>query len=264
MLKKLASCALLAGIVVLGLADVAFAQRRPPAVTTRSATRQTFNFTFGKFFPRPELDRVPDDVLVGNLGFPQFLEYEIEDFRSWNFGVEWLFPVGSFVEIGPSISFSSRTVPTVYGQLLDEDLNEIEQDLNLRVIPISFTARVIPVPPSSPVQPYIGGGFAWLNWRYRESGSFVQFADDLDGGDCTDPFDNCRIFETEPDDPFEGSGNEFVPVFVAGVRLASGSFSLGGEARWQKGEGDLPPGTFFGSKIDLTGWTWQGTIGVRF
>lgn len=265
MRKTLGWCVVLTCTAMLVGPETAYAQRQAGAFrTSTDGAKSSFNFTFGRFYPRPEEGRVDDDVLNGNRSFPQFLDFDIDDFRSTTFGVELLFPVGDYVEMGPGLFYMQRTVPTNYSLLLDDNLDEIEQDLSLRVIPLSFTVRVVPVPPSSPVQPYIGGGFGLFNWRYRESGSFVDFGDDPFDGDCTDDFDNCRVFETDPDEPFEASGWDFGPVFVGGVRVVGDAFSVGGELRWQRVEGDVPSDTFFGSKIDLGGWTFQGTIGVRF
>ena len=42
-------------------------------------------------------------------------------------------------------------------------------------MPVAFTVRLIPLGPRSPVQPYIGAGVGVINWRYSESGEFIDF-----------------------------------------------------------------------------------------
>ncbi len=69
------------------------------------------------------------------------------------------------------MSFSRRTVASVYADYIDDDGTEIDQDLRLRLVPIAFTVRLVPFGKRSPVQPYIGGGLGIISWRYSESGS---------------------------------------------------------------------------------------------
>jgi len=59
------------------------------------------------------------------------------------------------------------------------------------------------------------------------------------------------------------SGAEVGPVVVGGLRFAGRSISSGFEIRYQKAEGTLNS-LFAGPKIDLGGWTYNWTIGVRF
>jgi hypothetical protein len=49
-------------------------------------------------------------------------------------------------------------VPSVYDAFVNTDGSEIEQDFKLRLIPVAFTVRVLPMGQSSGVQPYFGGG----------------------------------------------------------------------------------------------------------
>jgi hypothetical protein len=54
------------------------------------------------------------------------------------------------------------------------------------------------------------------------------------------------------------------PVILFGVRYASDAFSAGFEGRYHWAEGDLDLVKFVPPKIDLGGWVFQGTFGVRF
>ena len=94
------------------------------------------------------------------------------------------------------------------------------------------------------IQPYVGAGIAALVWRYSETGEFV---DPVDGS----------IFR----DSFSADGTEFAPIFFGGLRApVSASMMIGGEVRYQKADAELPADEFLGDRLDLGGWTFQGTL----
>jgi len=213
-----------------------------------AAAQQTLNFTFGYFSVRGEDARVENDVLNENRNY---LAFEIGDFNSPAIGAEWLIPLGGHLEAGAGIGFSRRTVESVYDRFVDEDGTEIEQELRLRLVPVAFTFRVLPLGQTSPVQPYFGAGLGIFNWRYSESGEFVDF----DQGHA--------IFR----DQFVASGNATGPIVLGGLRFAGDAMSGGFEVRYQSADADL--GSQFSSpelepRIDLGGWTYQFTVGLRF
>jgi hypothetical protein len=224
---------LLAGIAVLAAANDARAQ-------------QTLNFSLGYFTPLGRDARVEDDVLTVNQ---TFLVFDIKDFNGATVGGEWLVPLGDYFEGGAGISFSRRTVPSVYQDFIDSDGTEIEQDLRLRLVPISFTFRVLPLGQTSAVQPYFGAGLNLINWRYSEFGEFADF-----GAGNPPP-----IFE----DSFVASGSTVGPVALGGIRFGGDSATAGFEIRYHKAEADLD-NRFAGRKLDLGGWTYNFTVGVRF
>lgn len=216
-----------------------------------AAAQQTLNFSLGYFTVRGEDARVEGDILNDHLGAGDAaLVYEIGDFNSATIGAEWLVPLGQYFEGGAGVSFSRRTVPSVYAEFLDQDGSEIEQDLRLRLVPLAFTFRVLPLGQTSPVQPYFGGGLGIFSWRYSESGEFVDFAR------------NRAIFREQ----FVASGSETGPIVLGGLRFAGDSLSAGVEVRYHSADASL--GSSFGStqpnpRIDLGGWTYQFTIGAR-
>jgi hypothetical protein len=214
------------------------------------AAQQSVNFNFGAFTPfredaRSRSDGRSDDVLVNNLNF---FDFEINDLDSATFGAEWLIALGSHAEAGLGLGFYSDAVDSVSRDYLNEDLNEIQQEFKLRIVPFTATFRFLPLGRSAAVQPYIGGGIGVFSWRYTESGEFVDLSD-------------LTIFH----DTFIGSGAEVGPVILGGVRVPLGSWDLGGEIRYQKAEGDLPTDQgFSGSKIDLGGFNYLLTFNIRF
>jgi len=224
---------LMAAAAVLAQANAALAQ-------------QTINFSLGYFTPRGPDARVEDDVLNVNR---TFLVFDVDEFNGATIGGEWLVPLGDFFEGGAGISFSRRTVSSVYDEFIDADGSEIDQDLRLRLVPIALTFRLLPLGQQSAVQPYVGAGIGLINWRYSEFGESADF------GAGFPPI----VFE----DSFVASGTQVGPVVLGGVRFGGESVTAGGEIRYHKAEADLDD-DFAGSRLDLGGWTYNFTIGVRF
>ena len=232
-------------------ASIALAPAAAEAQITRvtgSDTRQSFGVNLGGFFPRGEDSRVEADVLVENRSS---LIFDIADFKGFSLGAEYLFAVTDHFEVGGDVSWYQRTVPSIYAEATHGDGREIEQDLKLRIVPITFSARFIPTGRYAPVQPYIGIGAGILNWRYSETGEFVDFSDDT-------------IFR----DRFAASGTEVAPVVIGGLRFLADVWTVGGEVRWHKAEGETGGASAGfvqgGDKIDLGGWTANLTIHFRF
>jgi hypothetical protein len=231
MLIRSMTCALLASAALL--------------MTVReAAAQQTLNFSLGYFTIRGEDARTEGDVINTNR---TFLAFDVSDFNGASIGAEWLVPLGEFLEAGAGVSFSRRTVPSVYAEFVDNDGSEIEQDLRLRLVPVAFTVRVLPLGQRNALQPYFGAGLGVINWRYSESGEFIDFGRGRE------------IFR----DQFVADGNETGPVVLGGLRFGGETWSAGGEIRYHSAEADLDD-RFAGSKIDLGGWTYNFTIGVRF
>jgi hypothetical protein len=205
--------------------------------------QQTFNVSLGYFTPRGQDARIAGDVLNANRNF---LTFDIKDFNGASIGGEWLFPVGRYIEAGAGVSFTRKTVPTVYARLLNANGSEIEQDLRLRLIPAAFTFRVLPLGQDRGFQPYLGGGLGLISWRYSESGQFVDSRDN-------------SIFNNS----YVGSGTKTGPLALGGIRFAGDSVATGFEIRYQAAEADLAP-PFAGPKLDLGGWSYLFTLGARF
>jgi hypothetical protein len=215
------------------------------AAAETASAQQALNLSLGYFAIRGEDGRVDDDVLVANR---ELLLFDFSDFNSASLGAEWLIPIGDYIEASAGLGFTSRTVPTIYDAFQEADGSEIQQELKLRIVPITATVRVLPLGRNAPVQPYVGGGIGILNWRYSETGDFIDF---------TQP--GLPIFR----DSFVADGTEVGPVAVFGLRVPLDRFAVGGEIRYQRGEADLSE-DFLGSKLDLGGWHYLGTFAIRF
>jgi hypothetical protein len=213
-------------------------------VPATASAQQTINFSLGLFTPRGEDARVAGDVLNANR---TFLFFDVDDFKSASIGAEWLVTFNEFFEGGAGVGFTRRTVPTVYTDFTEDNGAEIEQQLRLRTVPFAFTVRALPLGQSNPFQPYIGVGLAVINWRYSESGDFIDFNN------------NREIFRAS----YVASGTATGPVVVGGIRFGGQTLTAGGEIRYHAADANLSS-DFAGSAIDLGGWTYNFTMGVRF
>ena len=210
---------------------------------TGAAAQQSISVQVGGFFPNGESSRSSGDVLAINR---EYLLFDFGDFKGFQIGGEWSAALGEFIEAGAGFGYYQSTVPAVYAEWINEDGSEIEQDLSLRIMPLTAVVRVLPLGSKRAFQPYVGGGLGVYFWRYRESGEFLG--------------DDGSIFA----DTFEQSGTSVGPVVVFGLRgLVSGSSLIGVEGRYQWGTGDLNE-DFLGDKIDLGGFSLLATFGYRF
>ncbi len=209
-----------------------------------ASAQQSFQLNVGYFAPKGEDSRADGDALVENLAFHSF---DLGDLGNVTVGGEWLLPVGDYLEAGVGVSYFSRSIPSVYTDYVNDNGAEIEQDFKLRIVPVSATVRFLPLGRGARVEPYIGAGVGVFFWRYTETGEFID-----DVGD---------IFR----DRFQGDGTEVGPLVFGGVRLPmTHNFSIGGEVRYQRAEGELDPDLFNGDRIDLGGLTWQAVLQFKF
>jgi hypothetical protein len=213
--------------------------------TPTASAQQSVNFFVGAFVPRGFDARDRNDVLLRN----DFLVFDMKDFRGVTAGAEYLVGLGDFFDAGLGVGIYSRTVPTIYADFTHPGGAEIEQDLKLRIVPITATFRYLPIGHHDAIVPYIGGGVGIYRWHYTETGEFLDLND--------------RIFS----DTFVANGTTVGPVVLGGVRVPIGSrgSGLGFEVRYQGGKGDLPSNQgFAGTKIDLGGFNYLFTVNVGF
>ena len=242
----------LRGFAGIGLLALTAASAGAQVVqVSRGDSRHSINFNFGGFFPLGEDSRIPDDaddflddVLVANR---EVLAFDINDFRQVTFGADYLFGLGDFLEGGVGVGYYQKTVASVYRDVTYDSGAEIEQDLKLRIVPITATIRFLPLGRGAAVEPYVGGGIGIYPFKYSEIGDFVDFRDD-------------SIYSAR----FVKSGTAVGPVLLGGIRVPVGdALALGGELRWQKASGDLND-DFLAEKINLGGTTANFTIQFKF
>lgn len=230
------------------------------AVPASAQVVQSVQFGVGGFFPKGLDGRDTQDVIARNyLGevmpadtsLTDALAFDIKDFRAGHAFGEWNVSFGPHVEVGAGIGVYGRTVPTVYLDVVDENNLDIEQQLHLRVVPITGIVRFLPFGNAGTVQPYLGVGVSALNFRYSEIGDFV------------DPT-TLDIFS----DRFTTSGTALGGLVVYGLRLPIGGdiYGLTLEGRTQFGKGNTGGADkgFLTDKIDLGGSMFNVGFLVRF
>ncbi len=211
-----------------------------------AAQSQSVNFYVGSFHPHGFGSRDTSDVLYQNANF---LDFTMGDFDHVTVGGEWVVGLSKFFDASLGVGFYQNTTPTRYANLInDQTGSDILQDLKLRIVPFTAAFRFLPLGRHAVVQPYVGAGVAVMHWEYSESGEFVDLTDN-------------SIFT----DRFVGSGTNVGPLILGGATVPLGTFGVGGEIRWQGGEGTLPASeNFAGPKIDLGGFSYLFTFNVRF
>ena len=117
-------------------------------------TRHSFGVNLGGFFPKGEDSRVEGDVLVENRS--TFL-FDIDEFKGFSFGAEYLFGVTDHIEAGVDVSYYQSTAPSVYDPFFatHEDGRLIEQEFKLRIVPVTASVRFIPTGRNATVQPVL-------------------------------------------------------------------------------------------------------------
>lgn len=215
------------------------------------AQSQVMNFSIGYFSVLGESSRVSGDVLVADLSDAEPLLFKIGDFSGVTFGAEWLIGLNHYADVGVGASWYQHTVPSIYRNSVRPDGTEITQDLKLRIAPITATVHLYPMGKNNGIQPYLGAGIGIFPYHYSEVGDFIDTSD-------------YSIFHNQ----YVKNGTSFGPVFLGGIRTPVGqALMIGAEVRYQHAHGDLPLGGFegfLGDKIDLGGWTWNFTTGIRF
>jgi hypothetical protein len=221
------------------------------AAAAPASAQQSLNLSIGGFVPLGLDGRGTDDVLFQNAAFLSTLNRDVgidmSQFSGFTINGEWLVGLGPNFDAGLGVGFYQRTVPTVYTTLANANGSDIAQDLKLRVVPFSATIRWLPFGHDGPFQPYIGGGAGIYAWHYSETGQFVA------------PDNSIFV------DSFSGSGSAVGPVILGGIRVPVGVMAVGGEIRYQGGEGNLPASEgFAGSKINLGGFNYLLVFNFKF
>ena len=238
MMRRLSLCL---GATVLFASFVA-----PP----QASAQQAISVYLGGFVPKGMDSRGGDDVIFRNGDFLSNRDgrpLNPRDLSGVTVGAEYLVGLGDFLDAGLGIGFYQGSTPAVYTDLMNANGTDIEQDLKLRIVPVTATIRFLPLGHHDAITPYFGAGVGIYNWRYTETGQFV------DGSG--------NIFR----DTFEGKDTTVGPVILGGVRVPIGNGGIGGEIRYQGGSGNLPASeSFAGSKINLGGFNYLVTFTVGF
>ncbi len=219
------------------------------AVPASAQIVQALQLGGGAFIPKGYNSRVQGDVLDEDLNS---LLFRIKDFSSGQVFGEYLVELGDHIEVGAGVGFYRGSTPSVYADFTHPDNSEIQQNLSLRVIPVSGFVRFLPFGRPTTVQPYVGVGVSALRFHYTESGEFIDFND------------NNNTFPAR----YVATGTAVGPLVLAGIRvpIKGDIWAFTTEWRYQAGAGSTG-GTaagFLNDKIDLGGSNVNFGLLVRF
>ena len=71
----------------------------------------------------------------------QYLLFDFGDFNGFLIGGDWSVALGEYIEAGAGFGYYQATVPAIYEEWINEDGSEIEQDLKLRIMPLTAVVR---------------------------------------------------------------------------------------------------------------------------
>ena len=206
----------------------------------QASAQQAVNIFVGGFMPKGLDSRDTHDIFRQDNNFLKF------DFPTLNgpiVGGGWTVGLADVFDAGIDVGFYQRTTPAVY-----KVLPAVQQDLQLRIIPVTATIRFLPLGHHGPARPYIGGGVGVFAWRYSEVGDFLA------ANGIKSPLS------------VEESHVNAGPVILGGITFPIGGIvSIGGEVRYQSGQGSLAPNVFGSSLnpspvVDLGGLNYMATV----
>jgi hypothetical protein len=219
------------------------------AAAARPVSAGNLDLRVGAFFPRAESSLFHDDRSL----------YTVDpgsDFDGWYGGIEYSMKVANNVELGFSVDGYGNGVDTSYRDYVRHDGDEIFQRLELSIIPVGLSLRVVPTSRRAKFAPYLAVGADAVFWRYREFGDFVDF-DDPD----------LEVIA----DSFEATGVQPGLHGAVGFRVAlSPDFSLTAEGRYlwapleTMGDDFSPNAPGLENEIDLSGFSVTVGLHIRF
>ncbi len=178
------------------------------------------------------------------------------DWRHVTGGVEFAGNLAPGLELGVHVDGYSRSLDTSYREFTRPSGREIQQTLELTMVPVGLTLRVVPGNRDSFVRPYVGAGVDLVFWNYEEFGDFIDF-------------DSPNLDVVS--DAFRSDGVKAGFHVAGGLRLrVSDDLSLTGEARYLfagrtvMGDDFEARGPGLENKLDLNGAAFTVGLNLRF
>ena len=210
------------------------------------ASAGNFEVRIGGFFPSLDSNLFRDDAAL------YLKNGHTQQNSDWNCifgGISYNAKVARNVEVGFNLDGYGRSLDTSYRDYLADDGSEIRQRLQLDVVPLGFSVRIVPTSRRARFAPFIEAGADLIFYNYEEAGDFIDFND-----------------PTQPilADSFKSDGAAAGFHLGAGLRVAvSDDFSLVGAYRYQYAKHDMGR-DFSGNQIDLGGSAVTFGVNLRF
>lgn len=224
------------------------------AAWPRPSAAGNLDVRVGAFFPRASSDLFADDA---RLYVHDGQRIEKSDWIGWAGGISYNSKVANNFEIGVNLDGYSRTLHTSYLAVTDEFGDEIRQKLELDILPLGVSFRLVPTRRSARIAPFVEVGPDVVFYEYKETGDFLVDPNDTN---CVTAH-GCDIVP----DAFKSNGAAFGLHAGGGLRVAiSDDVSVVGQYRHyfvgKKGMGE----DFQGFQLDLNGGMATFGFNVRF
>lgn len=216
-----------------------------------SASAGNLHLRLGAFFPSADSNLFDDDAALYSRGEgfdasgkPRGIEDS--DWIGFTGGVEYSFRLAQNVELGVHVDGYGKHLDTFYREFTRPDGTDIRQTLELDIIPVGMTLRLVPTGRRDRIAPYIGVGPDAVFWRYKEYGDFIDF--------------QSPTLDIIPDS-FRSDSVAFGVHVAGGLRVPLGhDFAVVAEGRYQWAKEDMgedfrPQAPGLVNKIDLGGWS---------
>ncbi|HLA76018.1 MAG TPA: hypothetical protein VJU18_00405 [Vicinamibacteria bacterium] len=184
----------------------------------------------GGFAPRAQSNLFSDVSELYNV--------DKKDWAGGSGGIEFSMKLVPNLELGFHVDGYHRTLDSHYRDYTRDSGREISQALELSVVPVGVSLRLVPTSRHARLAPYATVGADLFYYRYEEYGEFIDFH--TPGLDISS-------------DSFISEG--VAPGFhvAGGLRVPIGPvFAFTGEVRYQWAKTDMPD-DFRENKIDLSG-----------
>jgi opacity protein-like surface antigen len=225
------------------------------AVWPRPSSAGNLDLRVGAFFPRADSDLFADD---SDLYVRDGQRLATSDWVGWAGGIAYNSKLADNIEIGVSLDGYGKKLHTSYLAFTDETTGgEIRQNLELAMVPVGVSLRLVPTRRSARVAPFVEIGPDLVFYEYKEEGDFL-----VDPGDvnCVTR-DGCNVYP----DLFKSTGAAFGFHAAGGVRVAvSDDVSVVGQYRYYFVGRPEMGDDFGGFHLDLNGGMATFGFNVRF
>ena len=116
----------------------------------------------------------------------EIFTFNTEDLEGLVTGVDFGIAVNPKMEFSIGVDYFDSSATSEYRDYIGDDGYPITHDTSLEIMPVQATFKILPGGRYSEerkyyamnkVVPYIGGGFGFYLWQYRESGEFIDSSD---------------------------------------------------------------------------------------
>jgi opacity protein-like surface antigen len=218
------------------------------AAWPRPSSAGNLDLRIGAFFPRADSNLFREDAalyLRDGHGLKK------SDWTGWAGGIAYNSKIANNLEIGVSLDGYGKTLHTSYADYTNDAGGEIRQSLELDVVPLAVSLRMVPTSRRARLAPFVEVGADVVFYEYKEFGDFIDFQSHQDP---------LPIYS----DAFKSSSA--APGFhvAGGLKVAiNDDFSVVGQYKYLFAEHDMDE-DFSGLRIDLSGGMATLGLNIRF